>query len=96
MSCNVRRYKVRWFRIWLFVLVGYFFYVLAGQQSQLAAIRQDTEVSRQQLEKVAAENKILAEEKNKLQTTSYVEKIAREELGMTKPGEVPYIPAGKN
>ena len=30
--------------------------------------------------------------KNKLNSPAYVEKIAREQLGLVKPGEVPYIP----
>ena len=37
-------------------------------------------------------NKSLADEKSKLSSPAYVEKIAREELGLVKPGEVPYIP----
>ena len=33
--------------------------------------------------------------KANLQDLSYVEKIAREELGMTRQGELPYTEAGK-
>ena len=36
-------------------------------------------------------NEELSREKDNLNKFEYVEKVAREELGMTKPGEVPYI-----
>ena len=42
-----------------------------------------------------AENAALKQEKADLQDPAYVEKIAREELGMTRHGELPYTDAGK-
>ncbi|MCX7780141.1 MAG: septum formation initiator family protein [Negativicutes bacterium] len=75
---------------------GYFFYVLAGQQLELNAIHRETEASRQKLEQLKQVNASLNEELERLKKPSYIEKLAREELGLVKPGEVPYIPAGKN
>jgi len=34
----------------------------------------------------------MVDEKKHLASPTYVEKIAREQLGLVKPGEVPYIP----
>ncbi len=36
-------------------------------------------------------NEKLEEEKKQLQTPEAIEKVAREELGLVKPGEVPYV-----
>ena len=90
------RYRVRWFRLILFCVAGYFIYVLAGQQLDLQAIQKEKEASRHKLEQLQQVNANLNEERNKLTKPSYIEKIAREELGLVKPGEIPYIPAGKN
>ncbi|CQR72945.1 hypothetical protein SpAn4DRAFT_3405 [Sporomusa ovata] len=38
-------------------------------------------------------NNTLIAEKEKLSTAAYIEKVAREQLGLVKPGEVPYIPS---
>lgn len=90
------RYRIRWFRLLLLGMTGYFIYVLAGQQMDLQAISKEKEAARQKLEQLQQANTYLNEERARLAKPAYIEKIAREELGLVKPGEVPYIPAGKN
>lgn len=90
------RYRVRWFRLILLCVTGYFIYVLGGQQMDLQAIQKEKETARQKLEQLQQVNANLNDERSKLSKPSYIEKIAREELGLVKPGEIPYIPAGKN
>lgn len=90
------RYRIRWFRLLLLCLTGYFVYVLSGQQMELQAINKEKEAARQRLEQLQQANTNLNEERARLAKPAYIEKIAREELGLVKPGEVPYIPAGKN
>jgi len=48
------------------------------------------------MEQLQQINANLNDERTKLNKPTYIEKIAREELGLVKPGEIPYIPAGKN
>lgn len=91
-----RKYRVKWFRLAVWLLVGYSLYVLAGQQTELNALSRERDATRARLEQLGQTNKALAEEKVKLGTSSHVEKLARDELGLVKPGEVPYIPAEKN
>lgn len=93
-----RQSKIRfkWFRFVVLMLVGYFAYLFISQQSQIIAINREAEVTRIQLEQAMKVNNELIEERNRLNTLSYVEKLAREELGLVKPGETPYIPSGKN
>ena len=43
------------------------------------------------LDEVKAHNEALKAENEKLMDDSYIEKLARENLGMTKQGEMPYI-----
>jgi cell division protein FtsL len=76
--------------------MGYSLYILAGQQVELNAINKEKEAVQQKIEQLQQTNASLNEERSKLNKPSYIEKLAREELGLVKPGEVPYVPAGKN
>ncbi|MGI6091976.1 MAG: septum formation initiator family protein [Veillonellaceae bacterium] len=91
-----RKVRIKWFRLAAIFIFGYFIYLFVGQQNQLSAIESENKAARQRLEQAVQENASLIEERNKLNTPAYIEKLAREELGLVKPGEVPYIPAAKN
>ena len=91
-----RKVRIKWFRLAVIFIFGYFIYLIVGQQNQLSAIEYENKAARQRLEQAVQENTALTEERAKLNTPAYIEKIAREELGLVKPGEVPYIPAVKN
>ncbi|MEN6413360.1 MAG: septum formation initiator family protein [Veillonellales bacterium] len=91
-----RKLRIRWFRLTLLALVVYFIFLCVGQQSRLSAINSETRATRQQLEQLQQINDSLAEEREQLNNPAYIEKLAREELGLVKPGETPYIPAKRN
>ncbi|MBP2655859.1 MAG: Septum formation initiator [Firmicutes bacterium] len=86
-----RTYRIKWFRMATLVIVGYCFYILTSQQLEFNAVSRETEATKARLEQLKQANNSLAEEKERLSTPAYLEKIAREELGMVKPGEIPYI-----
>lgn len=86
-----RRIRIKWFRVLILAIIGYGLYVCANQYVQYAAISCETEAARSHLEQLRQMNKSMIEEKQKLSTPAYVEKLAREELGLVKPGEVPYV-----
>jgi len=86
-----RTYHINWFRIVFMAIIGYCLYVLGGQQLELNAVNHETVATKTKLEQLKQTNSGLIEEKERLSTPAYLEKIAREELGMVKPGEVPYI-----
>lgn len=44
-----------------------------------------------EIDALREQNSALEEEKKQLETSSEIEKVAREQLGMVKPGEVPYV-----
>lgn len=91
-----RKYRVKWFKIFLVVMGGYFIYLTIGQQSQLASIRRETQATNTQLQHLQQTNAALNEERKALHDPKYIEKVAREELGLVKPGEIPYVSGEKN
>ena len=58
----------------------------------ICAFEIETAAIRARMQELEQANKALTEEKVKLSNPAYLEKLAREELGLVKPGEVPYIP----
>jgi cell division protein FtsL len=91
-----QKYRVKWFKMFLVVLCSYFIYIAVNQQSQLISIRRETQATQTQLQQLQETNAALQAERKALHDPKYVEKLAREELGLVKPGEIPYISAEKN
>lgn len=73
------------------VIIGYLGFIIVKQEMYLTELHQETAVTQVRLDKAKEINEKLKTEKNNLEKNEYIEKVAREELGMTKPGEVPYI-----
>ena len=71
---------------------GYTFYT---QQTHLNEVADDRAEAVAKLEEARARNEALKEERDGLSKPEYIEKVAREELGMTRYGEMPYIAAKK-
>ena len=91
-----RKFRIRWFRLAVILVAGYCLYSLASQHLQLYAVQRETEATKARVEQLKQLNKTFSEEKTLLTTPAYVEKLAREQLGLVRPGEVPYVPADKN
>ena len=72
-----------------------FGYTFCMQQSHLNEVEEDRAVAISRLEEARARNTALKEERDGLNKPEYIEKVAREELGMTRHGEMPYIAAKK-
>lgn len=47
----------------------------------------------QQVEQVKESNQLLQGDIARMQSKEYIEQVARERLGLTKPGEIMYVPA---
>ncbi|WP_110953593.1 FtsB family cell division protein [Anaerosinus massiliensis] len=88
--------KINWFRTVLIVMVTYFGYVAFNQQIHMNDIEQEQELANARLSEAQQMNHTLLEEKENLNRAEYIEKIAREELGLVKPGEMPYISSNKS
>jgi cell division protein FtsB len=85
-----------WFRLLLVIIITYFGYVGFNQQVHLNNIDREQELAGSRLSEAERIHNELVVEKNKLNQVDYIEKIAREELGLVKPGELPYISSNKS
>lgn len=88
--------KFSWFRVLLAIIIAYFGYVGFNQQVHLNNIDREQELANSRLLEAKRINNELVTEKDKLNQVEYIEKIAREELGLVKPGEMPYISSNKS
>lgn len=87
---NARR--PRWFVITVLLILGYFGSMIVSQGLYLSHVHEDQRVASERLAAAQAENERLRTEKERLGELPYIEKLAREELGMTGAGELPYAP----
>ena len=90
-----KRYRIKWFNVALLLLSVYFCYLVTDRYLELSAIRHETSLVKQQLEQAKTANTELKAERDRLSKPEYVEKLAREQLGLVKPGEAPVIQSGK-
>lgn len=84
-----------WFIGLMLLVMGYFSYAIIEQNFCLRAIAQEQAVIDMRKQEALKINEELQKEKKNLETPEYIEKIAREELGMTRPDEIPYISSKK-
>ena len=83
--------RLDWFVVLMVGIVGYFSYMMVSQHVYLNSVNHDYVAAQQRLQSAQQENDALQQEKAQLNDPAYIEKIAREELGMTRQGEMPYI-----
>ena len=79
-----------WLLVTLCVLI-YGVYVIGDKAMTISQLNSDMDQARLRLEEAQKENQQLKEENASLSDDAYIEKLAREELGMTRKGEIPYI-----
>ena len=80
--------------IWKKVRYGVFILfaiVLVQQVYTIYSLYQEKQQLEQQLQELKKENESLSEQKKLLEDDKHIEGVAREELGLVKPGEVPYV-----
>ena len=76
--------------LFLVVLVGLLFAFVSPTRTFLDQ-RSQTNKARSQLEVLQSENARLARESKRLSTDSEIERLAREQYGLVKPGERPFV-----
>ena len=84
--------RPRWFVITVLIILGYFGSMIVSQGLYLSHVHEDQMLATERLTAAQAENDRLRAEKERLGELAYIEKLAREELGMTGEGELPYAP----
>jgi len=81
---------INWFALIMLAIIVYFSSILISQQVYLSQAADDYASAKSRLEAAEKENAALKEEARQLNELNYIEKVAREELGMTRAGELPY------
>lgn len=85
-----KRKGFNWFAVLLFAMVAYFVTVLVSQQLHLAHVSESQRIADKRLEKAKETNEKLRKELAELQDINNIERLAREDLGLAKEGEMPY------
>lgn len=85
-----KRKGINWFALIMLVAIGYFMTVLTGQQVHLSHVNESQYLADKRLEAARQENDKLKKQYEELQDVSNIERIAREDLGLAKRGELPY------
>lgn len=85
------RKKIRVRHILVVLLVAYVGYTLFAQHMEIKQARADETRIKSQIEQLQKENERIKAELELMQSDQYIEKLAREKLGLIKPGEVMFI-----
>lgn len=85
-----KRKGFNWFALMMLVVFAYFGTVLTSQQLHLSHVEENQRVADKKLEAAQTENEALRKQYAELQNLDNIEKIAREDLGLAKDGELPY------
>ena len=77
--------------IWLFILTVFVFVYFLPSYTQMQDLKQKNVDYAEQIRQLQKKNEDLLEEKNLLETDpAYLEKVAREKMGLIREGEVIY------
>ena len=85
-----KRKSFNWFALFMFIVISYFATVLASQQLHLSHVGENQRLADKRLAAAQAENDALRKQYEELQNLDNIERIAREDLGLAKEGELPY------
>ncbi|OGO80460.1 MAG: hypothetical protein A2Y21_11240 [Clostridiales bacterium GWC2_40_7] len=90
-----KRKKSKLGLVLLMVIFIYFAYTAVGQQKILYMKDVELKKVQSEIDEETKENEKLKEEQEELNSDEFVEKTAREKLGMVKKGERVYFDIGK-
>lgn len=85
-----KRSGFNWFALVMVAMIAYFSTVLISQQVHLSHVSESQRIADKRLEKAKATNEKLRKELAELQDIDNIERLAREDLGLAKDGEMPY------
>ena len=78
------------------ILAVYLGLSLVNQFNKLQVMHGDLDLMQKEVDTLKAKNESLREELKNVQSNAYVEQMAREKLGLVKPGEKRIVPVDKN
>ena len=87
----MKKRKLRLKNIFIVVFIVYAIIIVINQQFSISALRETEQAAVSKIESVKKDNDKLVEMINNATSVEYVEKMAREQLGLVKSGERVYI-----
>lgn len=87
----MKRKKIRLKNLIMIIFIIYAAIIIINQQFSISAIKEAEQAAVSKIESVRKENDKLIEMINNATSVEYIEKMAREQLGLVKPGERVYI-----
>jgi len=87
---NLARSKLPY--IFLALLLAYFAISVTTELGKLWYMQRNIAEMEQSVKELRQKNEVLWEKVKRLQSDAYVEKVARERLGLVKPGETRVVP----
>lgn len=95
MTKRRRRRKLKLGRLFILFIILYIGFILFNQKKLMDELNSKKEKMELEIQTLQAEIDELNEEIENSDSLEFVEKIAREELGMVKPREIMYIDRNK-
>jgi len=80
-------------RIIALLVAVYVLFAFGNQFIKLNQMNEEVEKIKGQIESLEVKNRQIKSEIRKLQSNTYIERMAREKLGLVKPGETVILPA---
>ncbi|MGE5629547.1 MAG: FtsB family cell division protein [Caulobacteraceae bacterium] len=87
----MKKRKIRFKNIFIVIFLVYTIVTFINQQFTIVQLRKTEQEARLRIENVNKENEKLKEMINNASSPEYIEKMAREQLGLVKSGERVYI-----
>lgn len=89
--------KVKWKKLLFWgVILAFFGSIFIRQQITISGLNDKYAQYEKQLSQLQEKNAKLTSQLEQTQTDEYIEKVAREKLGLIKPGEILFIDKDKN
>jgi cell division protein FtsB len=94
----MKKQKQKKFKLWTLILIAslcYFTYTMYNQQINIDNRKSQSAQTQKNIHTEEIKNQQLLEQKEKINTKEFAERIAREKLGYVKDGEKIYIDTNK-
>ncbi len=81
------KFKFKGPSVILLILLGFIFYSFGGQMMEMYNVRHEIKKIQVQMDELRVKNSDLRKQVDQLKSDAYIEREARERLGLVKPGE---------
>lgn len=83
--------RIKWKRVFFLLIILYVVYIFASQQVTMYNIKKQIDERKVEESRMKQKNQKLQDEVKMSTSNAYIEKLAREKLGLINEGETPVI-----